>query len=194
MKQKYYILIFAFLLILSPINILFSQETSTDNAIIYVIYTYAQFIHTSMTQENESDFLYQMRYYGTNIEEGIENYLKSHRLVFRDENIPNIKKVDGYTREEANRILEYVEMLVSDDYFRNIFYLAVAWNICDYKIFYYNFSLSLNSSRNALEKFNEYTWAKTSIESRANILTISSPRRRYLLSFFDSRTYTRLGL
>ena len=189
MKSKVFIALF----ILFPLYFVFSQVMSGEDTIIHVIYTYAQFIHTSMTNENESDFLYQMRYFGSNIENGIENYIKTHQLVFRDENIPNVRKVDGYTREEGNRVLEYVEILTADDYFRNIFYLAVAWNICDYKILYYNFSLSLSNTRNAFERLNEYIWAKTSIESRVNILSISSPMRRFILSLFDARTYTRLG-
>jgi hypothetical protein len=193
MLQKYKIWLFLTIVLLSPKS-LFSQTFSSEDVMVYVIFTYAEMLHTSMTQENEADFLYLLRFSGNNIEDGIENYFSSHRLVFRDEDIEGVKKVSGYTREEGDSILEYVEIFKGDEYFRNIFYLAVAWNICDYKVTYYNMTLRMFNDRRDFERLNEYTLLKTNIETRANILSISSPARRFLQSLFDRRTYTRLGL
>jgi len=194
MKLKYsYLMLFIFLILLFfQSNILFSQDTQ-EKVFIGFIYFYADILYTSMTQEDESEFLYLMKYSGANIENGIEKYISSYSLKFKDKKFK--ENIGIYTHEEVDKIVNYVENLLGYVDYKNIFYLAIAWNICDNYEVHYDFLFSLKGSRNDFEKLNEHQKVKYEIESRANILLLSfTTNRRLLLSLFDRRTYRRLGL
>ncbi|WP_041611125.1 hypothetical protein [Treponema primitia] len=174
-------------LIFLTMNNLYAQDVDSDKVIAYSLLYSSIWYDSQYGSKVLDDLFYDIDYGGKSIEEGIEKFINEHPIEYKEE---------YGTREKYNLILSFHRnMIYGQESGTKIFaLLCLAWNICDFSYVIELLDSSVNDpgNRNKTNKMIEIEFVKSKIKTRAELLYYNHPNKRWILSFFDKRTYSRL--